>query len=140
MARFIDLDDVVPEAIYVRVAGQEWTLPGDIPVPLYLELDRLWDEAAGDDAEKAVEAAERMRDALLTLFREAHPDMEELPVGTRGLMHLVFRYLNADVLGQEDEAPARPQRRAGTTRKTSTSPRKTRTTTARKTKVSGSST
>lgn len=139
MARFIDLDDIVPEAIIIRVGGEEWKLPGDIPVPLYLELERLWSEAGGEDGDAATAAASRMTEILLGLFRREHPDMTELPVGARGLMHLVFRYLNADVVGQEADAPARPP--AGTTRKRSSSPRRTRTqTTSRKRTGSGSST
>lgn len=140
MPRYIDLDDLVPADITVRVRGEEYQLPGDVPVPEYLELSRLAGEIAGMDSEDPESAVVALHDRLLALFRVHQPDLTELPVGPRALLPLVFRYLDAPA-EQEEAQPARPPRRAGTTTKPSGKPPRTPTkTTPRRSKASGSST
>lgn len=138
MPRYIDLDDLVPADITVRVRGEEYVLPGDVPVPEYLELSRLAGEIADGGTDDPERAVVDLHDHLLTLFRVHQPDLEELPVGPRALLPLVFRYLDAPA--DEEAAPARPPRRAGTKTKPSGKPPRTPTTPSRRSKVSGSST
>jgi len=137
--RYLDIDDLVPADITVRVRGEEYTLPGDVSVPAYLTLTRLAGDVADGDAEDPEAAVIELHDRLLDLFHVHHPDLTELPVGPRALLPLVFRYLDAPV--EEDAAPVRPPRPAGTKTRSSGKPRRTPTTTSPRTsRASGSST
>lgn len=140
MPRYLDIDDLVPADITVRVRGEEYTLPGDVSVPTYLTLTRLAGDVVDGEAEDPESAVVELHDRLLDLFRVHQPDLQELPVGPRALLPLVFRYLDAPVT-EEVAAPARPPRPAGTKTRSSGKPRRTPTTTsARKSRANGSST
>jgi len=138
--RYIDIDDLVPADITVRVKGEEYTLPGDVSVPTYLTLTRLAGDVVDGDSEDPEAAVIELHDRLLDLFHVHQPDLQELPVGPRALLPLVFRYLDAPVT-EEDAAPVRPPRPAGTRTRSSGKPRRTPTTTpSRKSVGNGSST
>lgn len=142
MPRYIDLDDLIPQDITVRIGGEEYLLPGDVPVPDYLELQRLSAGIVDGDTDDPEGTVVALHDRLLDLFRVYQPDMEVLPVGPRVLLPLVFRYLDAPMeTPQEDGAPVRPTRPGGTPTKNGGSPRsRTKTTASRKRAGSGSST
>ena len=142
MPRYIDLDDLIPPDITVRIGGEEFLLPGDVPVPDYLELQRLSAGIVDGDTDDPEGTVVALHDRLLDLFRVHQPDMEVLPVGPRALLPLVFRYLDAPMDTPGEGAPARPTRRAGTPTKSNGSPQRTRTktTASRKRAGSGSST
>lgn len=142
MPRYIDLDDLIPQDITVRIGGEEFLLPGDVPVPDYLELQRLSAGIVDGDTDDPEGTVVALHDRLLDLFRVHQPDMDVLPVGPRALLPLVFRYLDAPMDSPVEEAPARPTRRGGTPTKSNGSPPRTRTTerTTTKSRGSGSST
>lgn len=127
MPRYIDLDDLVPADITVRVRGEEYLLPGDVPVPEYLALTNLASEIADQTSEDPEASVVGLHDRLLALFRVHQPDLQELPVGPRALLPLVFRYLDAPAEQEEAEA-APPTPAAGTPTKNSGKPPRTRTT------------
>jgi hypothetical protein len=116
--RIIDLDEAVPEDLGVKVDGQIYDLPGDIPIPRYLEIERLVDRL--DDPEQADgQGLKRLYEQILDLFRVRQPDLEELPIGPRRLGALVVQLYSqaADGDGGEEERPTRAGTRS-TSRKT----------------------
>lgn len=139
MPRFIDLDEIAPEPVTVRIAGDRYTLPGDVPVPEYFELNRLAVALieGDDDAGTAIQDLDAR---LLALFQIHHPDLERLPIGPRLLLPLVFRYLNGGEDEAEPEEDAAPPRRAASTKTKPTGGRRTTPTTRRTKTASGSST
>lgn len=103
-AQIIDLDVALPPDKQVRMDGVVYRLPGDLPVELYLRIQR-----AGDSLED-VGSIEELRDAVLELFQSRDPKIKSLPA-TFGLGRLIT------LLAQVYMAPAEPDptpRRAGT--------------------------
>jgi hypothetical protein len=104
--RIIDLDAAVPEGIAVKINGEKYLLPGDIPVPDYLEIARLSEKlSTGDEA--SAEALEGLYEQVLDLFRIEQPDLEDLPIGPERLGTLIMGLYSA---AAEEDAPtsARP--------------------------------
>lgn len=85
MAEIIDLDAALPPDKKVRIGGKTYLLPGDIPVELFLKVQR----AAGGDGSGDVVAD--LRDALLELFQARDRSMKSLPLGMGQLMELIPR-------------------------------------------------
>lgn len=126
--RIINLDAAVPEAITVVIDGENYELPGDIPIPDFIEIERLMKQL-GDPETAGAETLEALYDCVLGIFQVKQPDIEELPIGPQRLGSLVFQlYAGAadEDEGKAEAAPARPTR--GTT---STSKRKKRQTRSR---------
>jgi hypothetical protein len=139
LARVIDIDDILDlDVLYVRIAGTDYQLPGDLPVPDYLRLRRdvnlLADPESVDEDERedADEVLRRVADQLLSMLREHQPDLAELPCGVKSVVPVAYAYVNGlsrEV--DEEEAPAPPtRRRASTPKKTSGNRRTTPTTSA----------
>src|SRR5215208_1175187 len=64
MARVIkDLDVLAPEEIVAILGGTSYTLPGDMPMELYLRLQR----ASGEDVDEA-DVTRLLRDGIFDLF------------------------------------------------------------------------
>lgn len=123
--KIIDLDVVVPEKVGAQIDGVVYDLPGDIPVPDYLEIarlaDSLDDEADdGADPEAAGEKLQALYDRVMDLFRVHQPDLDELPIGPQRLASLVVQLYTGLADQDEPERPTKP-RRAGTR---STSPKR----------------
>lgn len=116
--RIIDLDLVAPETIGVRIQGQVYAVPGDIPVPDYLAIAKLMDEIGEGDGEESGRTLERLYEQVLDLFRICQPDLEDLPIGPQRLGALVVE-LYATVDEPEEEEAARPRKRPAGTRSTS---------------------
>ncbi len=127
MARIIDLDEVLPADVVVRIEGAEYPLPADVPVPDYLAIARLIDELESAEAQEQspVDRLEELYERVLDLFRLKTPDLKELPLGPRRLGELVLQ-----IYGEEPDEPAangaerptRPAAPAGT-RSTKSRPR-----------------
>lgn len=102
--REIDLDLLVPkDPKRVRLAGRTYVLPSDIPVQLWLRLDRLTPEQHTDS-----EILRGIYDSLLDLFRMADPDLTELNIHVGSLVRAVGL-----IYGQPEEpAVAVPPTRA----------------------------
>lgn len=124
MARIIDLDVAAPDDVEVVAHGETYLLPGDIPVPDYLAIVKASEALDEAEGEGALEAAERLYERVLDLFRVRQPDMDRLPVGMGQLVRLI-----QSLYGVEPD-PQTPSRQAGT--RSGTRARKT------KAKASGS--
>lgn len=128
--RIIDLDAVLPDALVVRVGGEEYTLPGDIPVPDYLELARLF-EALGDEPGEGEEPPlAELYEFVLELFQRENPGLESLPIGPRRLGRLVLMIYtgaaDSDDDPKEPAAKAKPRKAAGTRSTSRKKPTKSR--------------
>lgn len=104
----IDLDELVSPPKKVRIQGNVYTLPSELPVELYLRL-RVAEQAYAEAQENGEEVDENQRveelhDLLLELFREHQPDLEKLPGGLIQLFTIIPRvYGAASVVEEEDE-------------------------------------
>jgi hypothetical protein len=122
--RIIDLDTVIPEDIIVRLNGEDYPLPGDIPVPDFLAISR-----ATERLEEDPEVAEELYEHILGLFRVRRPDLESVPMGARQLMTLVFSLYDADP-EPDGDPPRAEEAPAGKTTTTTRKPRPKKPTTA----------
>ena len=121
--RIIDLDAVMPESLIVKMGGEEYKLPGDIPVPDYLELSRLFERLADTPEEGEDPALLQLYDLVLDLFQRENPDVEELPIGPRRLGRLVLMLYtgaaDSDDPKVEETPKPKPRRRAAGTKSSS---------------------
>jgi hypothetical protein len=87
----IDLDRAVPERLSVRVEGEIFDLPGDIPIPDFIEIERLSASLTepAEDGPSPTDLLEALNDKMLELFQIHQPDVEKLPLGPRRLGHLI---------------------------------------------------
>ena len=119
--RIIDLDEILGEDKHVRLAGHTYRLPADIPVDLYLQINR----AAQDGTAGELDNVKRLYDGLLELFRYGDPNLEALPVSMGQLFAAIPRIYGAS---SEDDAAPPPARstRGGASTKSRTRPTKSR--------------
>lgn len=116
----IDLDEAVQKPKKVKLGGQIYTLPGELPAPLYLRL-RAEEQAYAEQVEAGEangdQRIEDLNDLLLDLFRTHQPDIEELPAGIVQLFTVIPRVYGAgsvvdDDEGGDDETP-KPRKKTG---------------------------
>lgn len=115
MTRLIDLSAVVPETVEVQLdaAGEEvYRLPGDLPVPDYLEISRLLERLQGEDSDAAETAFLALNEKVEGLFLE-HNDVAP-KLGPRQLGALVMSLYEGLADGDDDPDPPKPAKRAGT--------------------------
>jgi hypothetical protein len=111
VARIIDLDVVAPEDTIVIIAGVEYLLPGDVPVPHMLAIERASRDFFSDE-ENDNGSLIRLQDEILDLFRIRQPDLEELPpLGLAGLIQFVQALYGAP---EDEPDPPKPARKGGT--------------------------
>lgn len=120
--KIIDLDALVGPPKKVKLGGEIYSLPADLPAPLFLKISTYGDSEM-DESEMFADLYEE----LLELFRVHQPDLEDLPIGVAQLVLAVPR-IYQDGVSETQEGGARPSR-AGT-----------RSTSRKKTKRSASST
>lgn len=131
--KIIDLSVAIPSKIGVRLEqdGPVYDLPGDIPVPQYLELEQLTERLnaaqASREGEDFNDALSELYELIMELFRINQPELEELPLGAKRLSVLILAlYTGAVTEDAEREAkPERPSRRAGKTKTSQTRKPKT---------------
>lgn len=128
MVQVVDLDELLPEDITVRVRGTGYQLPGDMDVEqvfrlfeLYLALSKI---ESDDPAAMFAEVKGRFGDInaeLLDLFKIRQPDLEKLPFGIRGIgamLRLVLEQLGLKITETDPPTPSpRPKRTTPKTRK-----------------------
>jgi hypothetical protein len=119
--RIIDLDTVVPDDITVILHGQEYLLPGDVPVPDWLEISKATDRIDTDPA-----AGQELYDLVLELFRLRQPELESIPLGARQMMTLVFGLYDTDTPEEAEEEGDPPRAEEAPAGKTTSTSRKTR--------------
>jgi hypothetical protein len=110
--------------IVVVLDDHELRVPGDIPIPRMIEIDRAMRATVDENTSPGDQGDALMvlYELLLGLFQIRQPDLTELPVGPRGLLPLALAVLNPESF-REEAVPDPPaaRRRAGTTTKSSTS-------------------
>lgn len=114
-----DLDALVASPKKVSLGGRTYTVPGDIPMEVYVKVNKA--EMLGNSDE--AESIEVMVDALTDLFTavsEDLPNYEQLredvnKVLRRSGVRVIFKMLNAiystpaEVVESEDDAPTPPE-------------------------------
>lgn len=125
--KIIDLDELIAPPRRVKLQGVTYTLPGELPVPLYLRLKAT--EDAPEDAEAAGgDRVEDLNELLLELFRVHQPDLDELPVGLTQAFTIIPRVYGASNFvdeGDDSEPDGPKQGTAARTGKPSTRRRAT---------------
>lgn len=81
MAEITDLDIVLGAPKKVRLDGKLYTLPAQIPVPLYLKL-----KAQRDDDTDLLES---LHEEVLALFQIHQPEMTVVPCGMGQLFDII---------------------------------------------------
>lgn len=100
--KIIDLDELIAAPKRVSIQGVTYTLPGELPVPLYLKLKSTEEPVADGDEEN--DRVEELNGLLLELFRVHQPDLEELPLGLTQMFTVIPRvYGAANILEEEDD-------------------------------------
>lgn len=110
--KIIDLDELLGPPKRVKLAGETYTLPPQIPAPLYLKMkaaNEAREEGADDDAEQ--DRVEIVYGEVLELFQQYQPDLEELPVGIVQVFQVIPRIYMAP-----EESDAAPKATRKTTR------------------------
>lgn len=75
MSRVTDLDVVVPEDRPVRLGGEEYMVPGDIPLEIFLRLNNVGGDEENEVSES--DAAEGMIVVLGDLFAWCAPEVAQ---------------------------------------------------------------
>lgn len=109
MARIIDLDDLAPDDLTVRKGQQDYLLPGDPPLAMWLRVADAGDAFMASEGEDQRVALDGLSGRMLELFQIRQPDMTELPFGTFGMFRLL-----AGIYGTDPEPdPPKPRRNGG---------------------------
>lgn len=98
----IDLDAALPEDKQVRISGKVYRLPGDLPVELYLRIQRASKNLGTDGTDASIED---IRDSVLALFQSRDKTIKALPpeVGLAQMVTLITRVY----AGEEEPNPRR---------------------------------
>lgn len=110
----INLDALIPDTTIVLPDGNEYPVPGDLPIPTTLRLGELADRLLAEDLD-AASGDQVIRDlyaALLAVFQLRQPDLEEIPVGPRILTTVTYAVINPVSLTAPPEPPAKRPRAA----------------------------
>lgn len=111
-----DLDEACPETLPVRLNGVIYQLPGDIPIPDFIELERLVNDLEDPEAEgTGGEKLQALFDKVLELFQEHQPNLapEDLKIGPKRLGALIVALYNGAADGEGGDDGAHPPK-AGT--------------------------
>jgi hypothetical protein len=128
VSEIIDLDDLVPQDKTVTFAGRRLTVPGDMPMEVFLKVQKVAQMAEAeeppDDAE--VQASSLMRDSLRQVLcwnvkgegsgqiREEIDAQLDL-LGPRAFMQMLTRIYQIEEPEAPEEQADRPTESAGTT-------------------------
>lgn len=108
MTKIINLDELLPADKKVELNGVVYTLPGDIPTPLYLKITGF-----EPDSEEAAErqVIENLYNALLELFQYGNPDLTELPLSLGQTLQAIGVVYGGAGDTEDDADAARPPKR-----------------------------
>lgn len=115
MTRLVDLDKLISPDIRVRLGGHTYTLPGDLPADLYLEINAR----AADDSANEYEGIADLHEKVLGLFRYKQPDLQSIPgLSLRQLLQAVGTIYGSDDadVDEDDVPPPRRSSSGGATR------------------------
>lgn len=104
----IDLDEILPDDKRVKLQGTIYTLPPEIPVELFLRINKMSDDGVAEDQQVG-----RLYEEILELFRYKQPDLEKLPLGLGQLMGAISQIYG----NREADAPRPPRAGTKSTRK-----------------------
>ena len=107
MTKIIDLDALVSAPKKVKLGGKVYTLPGDLPADLYLEINQY-----ASDGRSEAEQFAALNDRVLELFQINHPELKTLPLSLSQLMLAIPTIYSGGET--EDDAPPPPRDQAGT--------------------------
>ena len=104
----VDLDRLVPDLVF-QYGGERYTISGDPPVEVLLELQDLAVELDGGqaDEERTGEIARRFVEIVGDLFRDRDPSLERLPFGVVQCQRIV-----EELVANATPAASRATRRA----------------------------
>lgn len=108
----IEVDELIGPNKKVRIAGQVYDLPGDIPIDTFLEIANMEERLEDEDVDEA-ELMISLRDRVSELFLLCDPEFEWPPTlgvtATVRLVGLVYRGAAArDAEGGADPTPTTP--------------------------------
>lgn len=103
----IDLDLILGEPVEVKLGGQVYKLPSDIPTELFLRM------AAYEGADNVAVLVDEIQDELLALFRVHQPDIKALP-GTLTQMVALVPMVYGGRGSAEAADPPKAKAKAGT--------------------------
>lgn len=121
--KIVDLDVVAPETFGVKIDGEIYQLPGDIPIPDYIEIERLTNGLTDENDPTSIRD---LYERVLDLFRIHQPELEELPIGPMRLGALVVQLYAGGIEEDEEERPTKPRGTRSTSRKRQTRSRSSR--------------
>ena len=102
----IDLDAALPPDKRVKLAGKVYSLPGDLPVELFLRIQRA-STSLGENG-----AIEDLHGAVLELFRSRDKTVKELPIGMAQMVTLIVQVYT----GEAEPNPPRTRGATGSSR------------------------
>lgn len=99
--QIIDLDAILGDDKQVRLAGKTYKLPPDIPVALYLKINKFSQEENPD-----MDLIEMLYRELVKLFQYGDPKLQELPIGvTQAVQAIQVIYGAPDAEGNGQGPP-----------------------------------
>ena len=158
-AHLVDLDDLLPDDMAFVIGGQQFAVPGDLPVPTMLQLMRAFEELQqlqgqpvdGDSGERAAQAMSKLHQRVLAVFalrspevqaqidevdaaeaegRDPDPDKLVVVLGMAGLVRVTTAVMES--MGAVVQQPEQPEGGARPTPRGTTARSKPRTATATK--------
>jgi hypothetical protein len=112
--RLIDIDELLPDDWAIRLGGQVYPMPGDLPVETVLRLHQLY-ERAGDSAARGgdddgLEALSELHDHVVDIIRVRTPDAD-LQLGPQAMgqlvTHILMQFGGTPTEGGQKNPPAR---------------------------------
>lgn len=109
----LDASGVLAAPKRIRLHGVEYTLPGDVPAPLYVQLIGAADRPDDKDLTKDIYRE------VLALFRVYQPDLESVPLGLNEMTRVIGVIYSGQAVvtdGGDEEGPTTRKRSSTKTR------------------------
>lgn len=113
MAEIIDLDKLISAPKKAKLGGKTYTLPAEIPVPLYLAM-KAQEKVAAENPDSGQDIVEGVHEQALALFQVYQPDLEVLPVGILQLMRIIPAIYGSGMEDDGEDPKPRKKTRART--------------------------
>ena len=115
MARIVDLDELLGGIVEVKLGGDVYKLPDDIPAELWLKITSVGQQVRDGEISDNQEILNLLYGQILELFQVYQPDIESLPLGVRRMVEVIPAiYGNRETkAGEGDARPTTPKTRGG---------------------------
>ena len=110
--QIVDLDALLGDDKRVKLGGKTYTLPADLPVELYLKINRAAKEGMDDAL-----MVETLYDEVLDLFRYKAPDLDALPLSMNQLVGAIGAIYGDKPDDESEEDPTTPKTRGASSGK-----------------------